>query len=95
MDFLTPEEPLEIRVGGHSIAIVMQTSGEDKELTTGFLVTEGLLRLFEDVVDIKHQSHCLVPAFNVSDRRIDFDEIGPEKEFRRKPRQSVRPPEPQ
>jgi hypothetical protein len=80
MDFLAAEESLEIQVEGHSIAIVMQTSGEDQELTTGFLVTEGLQRSVDDLVDIKHQSHCLVPARYGSDRRIDFDETGPGEE---------------
>ena len=71
MDFLAAEEPLEIRVEGHSIAIVMRTPGEDQELAAGFLVTEGLVHAVGDLVDIKHQSHCLVPARNGSDRQID------------------------
>ncbi|HWY32281.1 MAG TPA: formate dehydrogenase accessory sulfurtransferase FdhD, partial [Candidatus Acidoferrum sp.] len=77
MDFLAAEEPLEIRVEGHSIAIVMRTPGEDQELAAGFLVTEGLLHSVGDLVDIKHQSHCLVPARNGSEQRIDVNDAGP------------------
>jgi len=77
MDFLAAEEPLEIRVEGHSIAIVMRTPGEDQELAAGFLVTEGLLHSVGDLVDIKHQTHCLVPGRAGSDRRIDVDDAGP------------------
>jgi FdhD protein len=51
-DLLAVEEPLEIRVGGRSIAVVMRTPGHDRELAAGFLVTEGLLRHRDDVLDI-------------------------------------------
>ncbi|HEX4123059.1 MAG TPA: formate dehydrogenase accessory sulfurtransferase FdhD [Verrucomicrobiae bacterium] len=51
-DFLAAEEPLEIRVEGRSIAIVMRTPGEDSELAAGFLVTEGLVHTSGDIVDI-------------------------------------------
>ena len=43
-DFVAVEEPLEIRVGGHSISVTMRTPGHDFELAAGFLVTEGLVR---------------------------------------------------
>lgn len=51
-DLLATEEPLEIRVGGHSVAVVMRTPGHDRELAAGFLVTEGLLHRAEDVLDM-------------------------------------------
>ena len=60
-DLVAAEEPLEIQVEGHSIAIVMRTPGEDHELAAGFLVTEGLLHSVDDLVGIGHRSHCLVP----------------------------------
>ena len=82
-DFLAAEEPLEILVEGHNIAIVMRTPGEDHELAAGFLVTEGLLHTVSDLVDIGHQHHCLFPARDASGRRIDVNEAPSDKETSR------------
>lgn len=57
-DFIAAEEPLEIRVEDHSIAVVMRTPGEDRELAAGFLVTEGMIRSIDDVKEIRHRPHC-------------------------------------
>jgi FdhD protein len=51
-DLLAVEEPLEIRVGGRSVAVVMRTPGHDRELAAGFLVTEGLVHQRDDLLDI-------------------------------------------
>lgn len=42
-DTLAVEEPLEIRVGGQSLAITMRTPGHDFDLAAGFLVSEGVI----------------------------------------------------
>jgi FdhD protein len=42
-DMLAAEEPLEIRVGGTSLAITMRTPGHDFDLAAGFLVSEGVV----------------------------------------------------
>ena len=42
-DSLVGEEPLEIRVGGTSLAVTMRTPGNDYELAAGFLVSEGVI----------------------------------------------------
>ena len=44
LDQVAVEEPLEIRLDGHPVAVLMRTPGHDVELATGFLVTEGIIR---------------------------------------------------
>jgi FdhD protein len=73
-DFLAAEEPLEIRIEGHSVAVVMRTPGEDRELAAGFLVTEGLVHTAGDLVDIKHHPHCLRSVLGDSRQRDEVDE---------------------
>ena len=51
-DRVAVEEPLEIRVGGRGIAVVMRTPGHDRELAAGFLLTEGVIRRAEDLLDL-------------------------------------------
>lgn len=43
-DHIAVEEPLEIRLDGHPVAVLMRTPGQDEDLIRGFLVTEGILR---------------------------------------------------
>ncbi len=47
-DFLAAEEPLEIRVGGRSLAITMRTPGHDFDLAAGFLVSEAIIARSDD-----------------------------------------------
>jgi FdhD protein len=42
-DLLVTEAPLEIRLGGTPIAVVMRTPGNDAELVAGFALTEGIV----------------------------------------------------
>jgi FdhD protein len=51
-DVVAVEEPLELRVAGRSIAVVMRTPGHDRELAAGFLLTEGVIRRATDLLDI-------------------------------------------
>jgi FdhD protein len=51
-DAVAVEEPLEIRVAGRAVAVVMRTPGHDRELAAGFLVTEGILRSRDDLLDL-------------------------------------------
>ena len=51
-DVIAVEEPLEIRVGGRAVAVTMRTPGHDRELAAGFLLTEGIVRRAEDILDV-------------------------------------------
>jgi FdhD protein len=49
-DDLVVEEPLEIRLNGTPLAVVMRTPGHDADLSLGFAITEGIV---SDPIDIK------------------------------------------
>src|SRR5688572_20464247 len=51
-DSVAVEEPLEIRVADRSVAVVMRTPGNDRELAAGFLLSEGVVRHATDILDI-------------------------------------------
>lgn len=51
-DEVAVEEPLEIRVEGHSVAVVMRTPGHDRELAAGFALTEGMVRESKEIFEI-------------------------------------------
>ncbi|HEX7788378.1 MAG TPA: formate dehydrogenase accessory sulfurtransferase FdhD, partial [Methylomirabilota bacterium] len=48
-DHVAVEEPLEIRLGGHSLAVTMRTPGDDEELIAGFLHSERVIRSADDL----------------------------------------------
>ncbi len=48
------EEPLEIRLDGHAVAVLMRTPGMEKELAAGFLLSEGWLASSKDLVLVRH-----------------------------------------
>jgi FdhD protein len=51
-DDLTIEEPLEIRVGRKPIATTMRTPGHDEELAAGFLLSEGIVRVRDQIASV-------------------------------------------
>lgn len=53
-DQLSLEEPLEIILNGTPIAVTMRTPGNDFELATGFLLTEGIIKSQSDLDTIQH-----------------------------------------
>jgi FdhD protein len=58
-DVLAVEEPLELRVEGRPLAVVMRTPGADRELAAGFLLTEGIIKSAKDLFDI---TACVAPS---------------------------------
>jgi FdhD protein len=53
-DAVAVEEPLEIRVEGRPIAVVMRTPGADLDLVAGFLFTEGVIDGPDDLAALAH-----------------------------------------
>ncbi len=53
-DEVVREEPLEIRIGGVPVAVVMRTPGHDEELALGFLATEGVVDDPNAVLGVRH-----------------------------------------
>jgi FdhD protein len=54
-DEVVREEPLELRVGGVPLAVVMRTPGHDEDLAWGFLLTE---RIVDGVHRVQSVRHC-------------------------------------
>jgi FdhD protein len=52
-DQLAAEEPLEIRIGGAPLTVMMRTPGHERELVLGFLFGEGIIRGTADVVEMR------------------------------------------
>jgi FdhD protein len=56
-DEVAQEEPLEIRVKNRAVSVTMRTPGHDEELAIGFLLTEGIVRMREDILRIEPCAH--------------------------------------
>jgi len=72
-DRLAAEEPLEIRLGGKSLAVTMRTPGHDVELAAGFLVSEGVVRQRDDVSTARYCAGATddgVNTYNVLDVQL-------------------------
>ncbi|MEM9479408.1 MAG: formate dehydrogenase accessory sulfurtransferase FdhD [Verrucomicrobiota bacterium] len=83
LDDVVREEPLEIRVEGRAVAVIMRTPGSDEDLVRGFLYSEGIVRKESDFFEV---SVC--PSSAESDSRgnvvdvalanpdsVDFDSL--------------------
>ena len=53
-DTLVAEEPLELRVAGTTLAVTMRTPGDDMDLLAGFLVSEGVIRVRDDLREMRY-----------------------------------------
>jgi FdhD protein len=58
-DHVAVEEPLEIRVGGDTLATTMRTPGDDERLALGFLFAEGIIK---SAADVSSAAHCGKPG---------------------------------
>jgi FdhD protein len=52
-DHVAIEDPLEIRLRGTPLAVVMRTPGDDPDLVTGFLITEGILLGPDEIAEVR------------------------------------------
>jgi FdhD protein len=65
-DALSVEEPFEVRIDHRSLAVIMRTPGNDRELAMGFLYTEGVIAQSGDVLAIEDDSDAEgLPLTNV------------------------------
>jgi len=63
-DYLSAEEPLEMRAGRRSLGVTLRTPGNDEELTAGFLFSEGILSDREDLEALR------LPDQNAPERNV-------------------------
>ncbi len=56
VDYVAAEDPLELRVNGRNVSVMMRTPGHDEELAIGFLVTEGVIENVDEIESIGHLS---------------------------------------
>ncbi len=60
-DLLTVEEPLEVRVRGQAVAVLMRTPCDDFDLVAGFLHTEGMVQRAQDLGALSYCSSAQPP----------------------------------
>ncbi len=83
-DTLVVEEPMEIRVGGRSLAVTMRTPGNDFDLTVGFLVSEGVVSVGDEVEAIRYCAGATTGADGLNTYNLVDVDLAP----------GVRPPDP-
>ena len=68
---MTVEEPLEIRLNGEALAVVMRTPKNDFELAAGFVFTEGIVERVSDLGTVSYCPQAQPPNLqNVVDVRL-------------------------
>jgi FdhD protein len=75
-DRVAVEEPLQLVVDGHSVAVLMRTPGHDEELAAGFLLTEGIVSSPGEIsrIDLEaKENHALV--FLAEGVTVDFERL--------------------
>lgn len=56
-DSVAVEEPLEVRVHGNALAVLMRTPGREEDLVAGFLASEGVIAGSSDLVGVAPCAH--------------------------------------
>jgi FdhD protein len=72
-DLVATEDPLQISVNGHNLAITMRTPGHDRELAAGFLFTEGIVQRRAEIQSIETDGKGRVDVTLSSGTEIDAD----------------------
>jgi FdhD protein len=71
-EYLTVEEPLELRLHGRSLVVIMRTPGHDRELAAGFLLTEGVIQQRADLLALREATDAEgLPLVNVIEITLD------------------------
>jgi FdhD protein len=52
-DLLAVEAPLEVRIGGRAVSVLMRTPGHDAELVAGWLFSEGVIADADDILSVE------------------------------------------
>jgi len=52
LDWIASEAPLEVRIDGKPVTVLMRTPGHDEELVRGFLYNEGVVSSARDLVSV-------------------------------------------
>ena len=79
-DVLVDEAPVEMRLGGVPIAVLMRTAGNDEELGLGFAITEGIVIGPHEVVAVRQHDPGAGDRYDIE--LAEGVEIDPEQ-FRR------------
>ena len=75
-DHAAVEEPLQLIVDGHPLAVLMRTPGHDRELAAGFLLTEAVISHPDQITNIdtdSRENHALV--FLADDVTLDLQRL--------------------
>lgn len=83
-DQLAAEEPMEIRIGGTPLTVMMRTPGHERELAFGFLFGEGIIRKAADVASMQMVPNGEHPDLeNVIDVDLAPDAPGVDRRWQR------------
>jgi len=83
-DQLAGEEPLEIRIGGAPLTVIMRTPGHERDLALGFLFGEGIIRKQADVARFRILPNGEHPDLeNVVDIELAADAPGVDRRWQR------------